>query len=140
MTCFATKQSNANRFTKAECSFSLISSSVCSCFNSIKALKRERDMLCKQMLRTFSASERNDLFQQWGIGLNTKQRRLQLCNKLWKNTKDMEHLKQSAALVAKLVGIIEPNEASKEMFGLSFAPQPMNLRSFSWTPRMPFMI
>nr|GME00145.1 kinesin-like protein NACK1 [Ipomoea batatas] len=106
---------------------------------SIKALKRERDMLCKQMVRTFSASERNDMFQQWGIGLNSKQRRLQLCNKLWKNTKDVEHLKKSAALVAKLVGIIEPNAASKEMFGLSFAPQPMSLRSFSWAPRMPFI-
>lgn len=96
-------------------------------------------MLCKQMVRTFSASERNDMFQQWGIGLNSKQRRLQLCNKLWKNTKDVEHLKKSAALVAKLVGIIEPNAASKEMFGLSFAPQPMSLRSFSWAPRMPFI-
>ncbi|XP_019155935.1 PREDICTED: kinesin-like protein KIN-7J [Ipomoea nil] len=107
---------------------------------SVKALKRERDMLCKQMVRTFSASERNDMFQQWGIGLSSKQRRLQLCNRLWKNTKDMEHLKKSAALVAKLVGIIEPNAASKEMFGLSFAPQPMNFRSFSWAPRMPFII
>ncbi|VFQ69402.1 unnamed protein product [Cuscuta campestris] len=108
---------------------------------SIKSMKREREMLCKQMLKIFNVNERNKLFQEWGIGLNTKQRRLQLCNKLWKDSRDKEHLKRSASLVAKLVGIVETNDASKAMFGLNFAPQPTNhLRSYSWAaPRMPFM-
>ncbi|CAH9094237.1 unnamed protein product [Cuscuta epithymum] len=108
---------------------------------SIKGMKREREMLCRQMLKVLSGSERNKLFQKWGVGLNSKKRRLQLCNKLWKDSKDMDHLKQSASLVAKLVGIIGPNEASKAMFELNFSPQPINhLRSFSWAPRMAFMI
>ncbi|VFQ63228.1 unnamed protein product [Cuscuta campestris] len=108
---------------------------------SIKSMKREREMLCKQMLKIFSANERNKLFREWGIRLNTKQRRLQLCDKLWKDNTDKEHLNRSASLVAKLVGIAETNDASKAMFGLNFAPQPMNhLSSYTWAaPRMPFM-
>uniref|UniRef100_A0A5B7BKM5 Kinesin-like protein n=1 Tax=Davidia involucrata TaxID=16924 RepID=A0A5B7BKM5_DAVIN len=101
-----------------------------------RGLNREREMLNKQILKRYSAKEREVLYQKWGIGLNTKQRRLQLSRRLWTDTKDMEHIKESATLVAKLVGFLEPGQTPKEMFGLSFSPQTMNLRSFSWKPSM----
>ncbi|XP_057975848.1 kinesin-like protein KIN-7F [Malania oleifera] len=100
--------------------------------SSRRALNREREMLSKQVMKRFSQKERNDLYQSWGIGLGTKRRRLQLARRLWTNTKDMEHVKESAALVAKLAGFLLPDKASKEMFGLSFSPRPLNHRSYSW--------
>ncbi|KAA8528709.1 hypothetical protein F0562_036064 [Nyssa sinensis] len=97
-----------------------------------RALNREREMLSKRILKRYSAKERETLYQKWGIGLNTKQRRLQLSRRLWTDTKDMEHIMESATLVAKLVGFLETGQTPKELFGLSFSPQPMNQRSFSW--------
>ncbi|KAK9136250.1 hypothetical protein Syun_015580 [Stephania yunnanensis] len=45
---------------------------------------------------------------------------------------DMDHIIESANLVAKLVGLLEPGQAPKEVFGLSFTPQPSIRKSFSW--------
>ncbi|KAL7244890.1 hypothetical protein ACSBR2_000268 [Camellia fascicularis] len=98
---------------------------------SKKALNRERQKLSKQILKRFPAKEREALYQKWGIGLNTKQRRLQLSHRLWADTKDMNQIKDSAALIAKLVGFAESVQIPKEMFGLSFSPQPTNRKS-SW--------
>ncbi|KAK2990944.1 hypothetical protein RJ640_020921 [Escallonia rubra] len=100
--------------------------------SSSKVLNREREVLSKQILKKFSSKERQALYQKWGIKLNSKQRRVQLTRRLWTDTKDMEHIKESAALVAKLVGFVESGEAPKEIFGLSFSLQPANLRSYSW--------
>ena len=47
----------------------------------------------------------------------------------------MDHIKESAALISKLVGFEAQNEVPKEMFELNFSPGPKNLRSFSWKPR-----
>ncbi|KAE8685412.1 Detected protein of unknown function [Hibiscus syriacus] len=58
---------------------------------------------------------------KWGIGLNTKHRRLQLAYRLWTDPKDMDHIAESAAVVAKLVGFVDPEKTFKEMFGLNFA-------------------
>ncbi|KAI8003431.1 Kinesin-like protein KIN-7F [Camellia lanceoleosa] len=93
---------------------------------SVRALNRERQMLSKQMLKKFSTKEREVLYQKWGIGLNTKQRRLQLSRRLWTDTNDMNHIKESAALVAKLVGFAESGQTPKEMFGLTFSPRLIN--------------
>ncbi|CAL5332194.1 unnamed protein product [Camellia sinensis] len=98
---------------------------------SKKALNHERQKLSKQILKRFPAKEREALYQKWGIGLNTKQRRLQLSHQLWADTKDMNQIKDSAALIAKLVGFAESVQIPKEMFGLSFSPQPKNRKS-SW--------
>ncbi|CAK7329604.1 unnamed protein product [Dovyalis caffra] len=103
--------------------------------SSIKALHRERGMLSKLMNKRFSEEERTRLYKKWGIGLNSKRRRLQLANCLWSNTKDVNHVMESAAIVAKLVRFVEQGQALKEMFGLSFTPPTSSTkrRSLGWT-------
>ncbi|KAI3930600.1 hypothetical protein MKX01_037046 [Papaver californicum] len=62
----------------------------------------------------FSEEERANLYREWGIGLDTKQRRVQLARLLWSDTKDMNLIKE-------------------RMFGLSFTPRhPSQQRSYSW--------
>ncbi|KAL5989906.1 hypothetical protein ACLOJK_010801 [Asimina triloba] len=100
--------------------------------SSAKALRREREMLSKHMQRRFSEEERDRLFKKWGIGLDTKQRRVQLARLLWTKTDDIEHIKASADVVARLVGFQADGQALKEMFGLSFSPQWSSQRSQSW--------
>lgn len=90
-------------------------------------------MLSRKMLKKFSTKEREALYQKWGIDLKSKQRRLQLSRQLWTEPKNMDHVTESAAIVAKLVGFKETGRAPKEMFGLSFLPKLSHARSFSWT-------
>ncbi|KAL6583228.1 hypothetical protein OROMI_005306 [Orobanche minor] len=91
---------------------------------SEKALRDERRMLSQRMVKKLSEQERESLFLKWGIGLNTKLRRLQLAHRLWTRTDDMDHISDSAFLVAKLVGTVEPGQThNKEMFGLNFTPR-----------------
>lgn len=85
-----------------------------------KELNRERNMLSKLMLKKLSSKEREALFEKWGIGLKTKKRRLQLTQLIWRDIKDMEHIKESANVVAKLVGLEKPGQALKAMVGLTF--------------------
>ena len=90
-------------------------------------------MLCSKMQRRLSKAERENLYLRWGIRLSSKNRGLQLAHSLWTNTEDMDHIKESAAIVAKLIGSVEPNEAFREMFGLNFAPRcTSSRRSFGW--------
>lgn len=92
--------------------------------NSAKALRQERRMLSEQMMKKFSEKEREILFVEWGIGLNTKMRRLQLANLVWAKSEDMNHITESAFLVAKLVGFIEPGQTpTKDMLRMNFAPK-----------------
>lgn len=88
-------------------------------------------MLCRQMQKKLSPDDRVSLYAKWGVALNSKQRKLQLGQRLWTKT-DLEHVKESASLVAKLIGFVEQGRAMKEMFGLSFTPQQTHKRSFSW--------
>ncbi|KAL1569548.1 kinesin-like protein KIN-7E isoform X1 [Salvia divinorum] len=91
---------------------------------SLKALREERRMLSKRMSRKLSEQERESLFLKWGIDLNTKLRRLQLSYRLWTKTDDMDHVADSAFLVAKLVNSMEHGQTHhKEMFGLNFTPR-----------------
>ncbi|CAM6098097.1 unnamed protein product [Calypogeia fissa] len=88
-----------------------------------RSLRRERDMLAKRMRSRLSAEEREQIFSEWGIPLDCKQRKSQLCNRIWTDPFDVEHVQASAEVVARIVGFWEPgNTASKEMFGLTFAP------------------
>jgi len=84
------------------------------------ALNRERKMLSKQVHKKFSWKERNELYVKWGVDLKSKHRSVQLAWCLWTNTKDLNHVRESAALVAKLVGFINSGDASRKIFGLSF--------------------
>ena len=103
--------------------------------SSKRYLRRERQMLSKKMQRKLSKSERENLYLKWGIRMSSKHRSLQLAHRLWSETEDIDHIKDSANIVAKLVGTVEPNQAFKEMFGLNFAPQHRGRRrkSFGWT-------
>lgn len=91
-------------------------------------------MLYKQMKKKLSLEERITIYSKWRIALNMKQRSLRLAQLVWTKT-DMPHVRESASLVAKLIGFQEQGEALKEMFGLSFIPQQTNHRSFSFTYR-----
>lgn len=81
-------------------------------------------MLSKRMSKKLSEHERESLFLKWGIGLDTKLRRLQLAYRVWTKTDDMDHIADSALLVAKLVTSMEQGHTQhKEMFGLNFTPR-----------------
>lgn len=98
----------------------------------MRALNRERDMLAKQLQKKYTRTERERLYHKWGIDLDTKQRSLQLARCLWTDSGDLRHIRESAALVAKLVGLVEPRNAPKEMFGLSFVNPSTRRRFSSW--------
>lgn len=93
-------------------------------------------MLSKQMQKKLSKSERENLYNNWGIRLSSKNRRLHLAHRLWSESEDLEHIRESATIVAKLVGSVEPDQAFKEMFGLNFAPRRTRKKSFGWTASM----
>lgn len=88
--------------------------------SSIKALKQERENLAKRVSSRLTLEERETLYRKWDIPPEGK-RRLQLVNKLWTDPHDMEHVQESAEIVAKLVGFCESGEhVTKEMFELNF--------------------
>ncbi|KNA09859.1 hypothetical protein SOVF_149650 [Spinacia oleracea] len=90
--------------------------------SSIKALKQERENLAKRVSSRLTPEEREVLYRKWDIPPEGKQRRrLQLVNKLWTDPHNMEHVQESADIVAKLVGFCESGEQLKrEMFELNF--------------------
>jgi centromeric protein E len=98
----------------------------------MKALRREREVLSKKMQKRFSEEERKRLFQEWGIALDSKRRRRQLADRLWNDTKDMNHIKKSATIVAQLIRFVDQGRALKEMSGLSFTSPLSKRRSFGW--------
>lgn len=110
--------------------------------NSLRALCSERHMLSKQMSKRLSKDERDNLYLKWGIGLNSKHRRLQLANRLWSDTSNLDHIADSANVVAKLVGSVEPEQAYKEMFGLRFTPRDSFTRrkSYHWTESLKHLV
>ncbi|KAF5818022.1 putative plus-end-directed kinesin ATPase [Helianthus annuus] len=87
---------------------------------SARALTLERAMLSRKLLSKYTSSERESLFAKWGIALESKNRRFQLAQLLWTKTDDLEHIKESADIVAKLVGFVEPS-TPMELFALSVA-------------------
>ncbi|CAN4112456.1 unnamed protein product [Withania somnifera] len=99
--------------------------------SSLKTLRRERDMLSRLIYKRLPGAERNEIYQKWGISLNSKRRRHQLVHHLWNDT-DLNHVIESAAIVAKLIGFSDQGPALKEMFGLSIAPPRKSRRSFGW--------
>ncbi|KAK4362014.1 hypothetical protein RND71_017255 [Anisodus tanguticus] len=88
--------------------------------SSIRALKREREFLAKRLTTRLTAEERDYLYIKWDVPLEGKQRRMQFINKLWTNPNDEKHVKESAEIVAKLVGFCEGGNMSREMFELNF--------------------
>ncbi|CAN0861572.1 Kinesin-like protein KIN-7H [Linum grandiflorum] len=113
-------------------------SEVMTASSSKRALDEEKHMLCKQMQRNLTKEERENLFLRWGIKLNSQNRRLQLVSRLWTKTSDMDHISESANVVAKLVGFDEGKElAMKGMFGLlNFTPKLNRRRTSLWKRSM----
>nr|GLL28436.1 kinesin-like protein KIN-7E [Ipomoea trifida] len=103
--------------------------------SSLKALRREREMLRRLIHKRLMGDERHSIYHKWGITLNSKRRRHNLAHRVWSNT-DTNHVSESAAIVAKLIGFSEQGEALKEMFGLSFTPPRTSRRSFGWRNSM----
>lgn len=89
--------------------------------NSARALNLERAMLSRKLLKKFTSAERQVMFSKWGIDLESRNRRFQLSQLLWTKTDDIDHIRDSAEIVAKLVGLIEPDKTPKELFGLTVA-------------------
>ncbi|KAL0722492.1 hypothetical protein Bca4012_037091 [Brassica carinata] len=90
--------------------------------SSIRALKQEREYLAKRVNTKLGAEEREMLYLKWDVAPVGKQRRQQLVNKLWTDPHNTEHVKESAEIVAKLVGFCDSGEnIRKEMFELNFA-------------------
>uniref|UniRef100_A0A803LPF0 Kinesin-like protein n=1 Tax=Chenopodium quinoa TaxID=63459 RepID=A0A803LPF0_CHEQI len=100
--------------------------------SSEKALRKERETLSKLINRRFSSEERKRLYTKWGIKPDSKRRRAQLVSRLWTETEDMDHIVESAAIIAKLVKFSEQGRAFKGMFGLSFSPPILRRRSYGW--------
>lgn len=90
----------------------------------------------KLMQKRLTKEEREDLYERWGIALESKRRRVKLVNLLWSNT-NTTLAKESANLIAKLLKVSVKDEALKEMFGLSFTPRHSKRRSFSWISSKP---
>ncbi|XP_076947640.1 kinesin-like protein KIN-7C [Bidens hawaiensis] len=105
---------------------------------SARALSRERTMLSKKLLKKYSSAQRDLLFKKWGISLESKYRRFQLSQLVWTKTNDINHIKESAEIVAKLVGIVELNHTPKELFGLSFLPKQDHSKSSFCTGAISF--
>lgn len=124
------------RDKSAPCNQALEDSQALTAVSSIQDLRRERQMLTKQLQKKLTRKDREMLFQTWGIGLNTKHRSLQLAHRLWSDTEDMDHVAESAKIVAKLVGFVQPEEASKEMFGLNFTPWRSKTKLRKWKSTM----
>ncbi|KAK9099598.1 hypothetical protein Syun_026643 [Stephania yunnanensis] len=89
--------------------------------SSIKALRQEREQLAKRVSSRLAVDELEMLYLKWEIPPGGKQRRLQLVNRLWTDPHSMQHVQDSAEVVARLVGFCETGQqALKEMFALNF--------------------
>ncbi|KAJ1430584.1 P-loop containing nucleoside triphosphate hydrolase [Sesbania bispinosa] len=91
-----------------------------SLLSSFTALKREREFLAKRLTSRLTPEERDALYIKWDVPLVGKQKRMQFVSKLWTDPHDPKHVKESAEIVAKLVGFCEGGNKSKEMFELNF--------------------
>ena len=90
---------------------------------SYRALKKEREQIAKRMRTSLSEEEREEVYRRWGIPICAKQRKLQVAYKVWTDPHDEDHIRDSAELVAKVMGFWNPGkEASKELFELAYAP------------------
>ncbi|XP_018480372.1 kinesin-like protein KIN-7G isoform X2 [Raphanus sativus] len=100
--------------------------------SSLRALNRERYKLSQLMQKKLRKEERENLFLRWSIGLNTKHRRLQLAHRVWSESTDIDHVRESASVVGKLMGFVDMDLASREMFGLNLSLKSRPKKSSLW--------
>ncbi|KAE9604643.1 putative NPK1-activating kinesin-like protein [Lupinus albus] len=97
---------------------------------SIKALRQEREYLAKMVNTKLTAEERELLYAKWDVPPVRKHRRLQLATKFWTDPYNMQHVQESAEIVAKLIDFCWSSENSKDMFELNFA-RPCNKKPWA---------
>ncbi|CAJ1940588.1 unnamed protein product [Sphenostylis stenocarpa] len=97
---------------------------------SIRALRQEREYLAKKVNTKLTAEEREVLYAKWEVPPVGKQRRLQLVNKLWTDPYNMQHVQESAEIVAKLIDFRVSDENGREMIELNFS-SPFNKKSWA---------
>ncbi|KAI5079403.1 hypothetical protein GOP47_0004882 [Adiantum capillus-veneris] len=103
--------------------------------SSMRAVRRERESIVKHLNTRLTASEREEIYRQWGIPLNAKQRRVRLANMVWTNHADEVHVQMSAELVANIIALWNRSgPVSKEMFQLSLSPASNERTRFRWSP------
>ncbi|KAE8656433.1 hypothetical protein F3Y22_tig00117000pilonHSYRG00047 [Hibiscus syriacus] len=105
--------------------------------SSEKELTRERLTLSKQIRYKWLRKQREEVYKKWGIDLNTKQRSVQLTHLVWKDPKDIVHVKKSAALVAEVLGFVEPSRAPNEGVAFCMLPRFLSRSSHSWRDSLP---
>ncbi|KAG4970276.1 hypothetical protein JHK82_035964 [Glycine max] len=98
--------------------------------NSIRALKQEREHLARKVNTKLTAEERELLYAKWEVPPVGKQRRLQFVNKLWTDPYNMQHVQESAEIVAKLIDFSVSDENSKDMIELNFS-SPFNKKTWA---------
>ncbi|KAI9081286.1 hypothetical protein K1719_036786 [Acacia pycnantha] len=86
--------------------------------SSGRNVRREREMLSKQIKRRLTREERHNVYLKWGIRLSSRKRRLHLAHRLWSQTQNMDHIRESASLVAQLLGVVQPQRTLKDLFPL----------------------
>ncbi|GAB2279480.1 hypothetical protein Dimus_014119 [Dionaea muscipula] len=99
--------------------------------SSMRAVRQEREMLTKLMKKRLCKQERKSLYTKWGIGLDTKKRSLQLANRLWADKEQMEHITDSAEVVARVTKL-HFHQVRKEMFGINLIPRQHRRKLSSW--------
>ncbi|KAL5149304.1 Kinesin-like protein KIN-7B [Glycine soja] len=97
---------------------------------SIRALKQEREHLARKVNTKLTAEERELLYAKWEVPPVGKQRRLQFVNKLWTDPYNMQHVQESAEIVAKLIDFSVSDENSKDMIELNFS-SPFNKKTWA---------
>ncbi|KAK7388309.1 hypothetical protein VNO78_23123 [Psophocarpus tetragonolobus] len=97
---------------------------------SIRALKQEREHLAKKVNTKLTAEERELFYAKWEVPPVGKQRRLQFVNKLWTDPYNMQHVQESAEIVAKLIDFSLSDENCKDMIELNFS-SPFNKKTWA---------
>ncbi|KAI4330375.1 hypothetical protein MLD38_028668 [Melastoma candidum] len=102
--------------------------------SSLRDLRRERQMLSKQLQNKLTRQEREKLFQSWHINLTSKNRSLQLADRLWTDIEDMDHIARSAQVVANLIGFLQPDQHSSDemIYGCEFTPRRLSGKTSWW--------
>ncbi|GBG84191.1 hypothetical protein CBR_g38162 [Chara braunii] len=92
---------------------------------AVLVMKREREMFARRMKQRFTPEERLDLYEKWGVPIDSKQRKLQLTTKLWSDAHDLKHVMASAEFIEQLMALKENvGSFSREMFQLQLVPRP----------------
>ncbi|KAH7425157.1 hypothetical protein KP509_11G042300 [Ceratopteris richardii] len=103
--------------------------------SSMRIIKKERESIVKNLYTRLTATEREEIYREWDIPLDSKQRRVRLANMVWTDHQNEMHVEMSAKLVAKVVALWNGSgPVSKEMFQLSLSPATQQKTRFPWSP------